>query len=488
VRALCLVNTTNELQDHLAEGAAVCRDTLGIYGLLDSPGWREPSDWARLGPEERDRLAEDARELLLLLAGAKARLAPGDPATLREALALADRAAAAPGLAPCRALWEDRAAYRAALGDAAGAEADRAEAARTPPAGARDHYLLAMTYARRRQFGRALGQLEEAVRLNPQHYWSWLQRGLVHQERGEPALAAGDFGVCIGLWPDFAWGHFNRACALAQSGKRDEAIADYTRALECDRELLPARFNRGLALLESGRPGPALADFDAAAARGRDDAALHSGRGAALESLGRHAEADSAFRTAQERSAGLTTEARARLRWVYGFAVAGRLPGAARAAFEEALRDDPARPQALYGLAMLAERDKREEEALGHYNRALEAAPDFAEARRCRAVLRARRGDAAGAEADAGECLRHDAPSGATWYAAACVAALAAEHAGPFAGRPEAERALQRLREALARGYGLAQAEEDDDLAALRGRPEFRALLAEARARPAGAD
>jgi serine/threonine protein kinase/Tfp pilus assembly protein PilF len=485
VRALCLVNTASDLEDHLAEGAAVCRETLGIYGLLDGPGWREPADWARLAPGERRRLAEDARELLLLLAGARARLAPGDAAARREALALADRAAAVPDLPPCRALGEERAAHLAALGDEAGAAAARAEANRTPPAGARDHYLLAMTFARQRQPGRALRHLDEAVRLNPRDYWSWMQRGLVRQERGEPALAAGDFGVCVGLWPEFAWGYFNRGCVLAQAGLRAEAVEDYTRALERDAGLLPARLNRGLVLLELGRHGPALADFDAAAARGRDDAALHGGRGAALEGLRRHAEADEAFRAAELRAASLPPAARARLRRAYGFAVAARLPDRAKEAFEDVLADDPARPEALYGLAMLAERGGRPVEALRLHERVLAAAPDFAAARRCRAVLLARLGDVEAAEAGAAECLRRD-PSGASWYAAACVAALAAGHAGPGAGGPESDRALARLREAFARGYGADKAAADDDLAAVRGRPEFAELLAGSRAaRPA---
>jgi serine/threonine protein kinase/tetratricopeptide (TPR) repeat protein len=478
VRALCLVNTQSDLQDHLARGQSVCEETLGLYGVLDGPGWREPDDWALLGGGDRRRLAEDTRELLLLLAGAKVRLGGGARGAVREALGLADRAAEVPGLPACRAVWEDRAGYRAALGDAAGAAADRAAAGATPAAGARDHYLLAMTCAREGRLPEAVRHLDEAVRLNPRHYWSWLQRGLVRQAQGDPALAAGDFQACVALWPDFAWGHFNRGCALAQWGRRAEAVDAYTRALEQDPGLVPAFVNRGLARLELGADAGALDDFDAAAGRGRGDAVLHSGRGVALERLGRHAEADAAFAAAAGRADLLPAEARARLRWVYGFAVAARLPGEAAAAFAEVLREEPRQPQALYGAAMLADRAGRNREALGYYTRALEAAPGFAEARRFRAVLLARTGDAAAARREIDACLTAEPASGAVHYAAACVHALACARGG------DAARALDHLRRAFALGYGADRAADDADLAAVRGRPEFRRLIGDARRGP----
>src|SRR5262249_49983932 len=71
VRALCLVNTTAEAQDHLRQGTIVCEKTLGLYGVLERDDWQEGPDWQRLNAEERQRLAEDTRELLLLLAWAR---------------------------------------------------------------------------------------------------------------------------------------------------------------------------------------------------------------------------------------------------------------------------------------------------------------------------------------------------------------------------------------------------------------------------------
>jgi serine/threonine protein kinase/tetratricopeptide (TPR) repeat protein len=481
LRALCLVNTTTDVSDHLRQGLSVCERTLALYGVLDRDDWQEESDWQRLTPDERQALAEDTRELLLLLAWARVRSAPRDPDVLRQALALLDRAEALGGLAPSRALWEDRTHYLEQLGRAGEAQAAAATAKQLQPVSARDHYLLATTYARKGRYSEAVAQLRDALRLNPRHYWSLVQRGICYQELGKHVLAAADFGACIGLWPEFAWGHFNRGYALDQTGNRAEAIGDYTAALERDPGFLLAYFNRGMARLELKRYAEALADLDKAAELGRGDASLHAGRGVALEGLGRTREADEAFNTAFAQAQAGPPETRLRIRWVYGFAISARRPEQARAAFEDVLRQYPQHPQALYGRAMLLVAQGRELEALSDFDRAIEAAPSFVEARRFRAVLFARRGHFDDATRDMNWCLEKEPEAGATLYAAACVAARAVERSlDPSAAKQATEQALTFLQKAFARGYGRQQAAQDPDLAGIQKHPEFLRLLAKA--------
>ena len=120
---------------------------------------------------------------------------------------------------------------------------------RQPPA-PRDHYELARTAAFNRRYAEAVAELNRRAGCNPRHYWSWLQRGMCHQELGEHALAVGDFSACIALWPEFAWGYFNRGWRPAhQLGKKAEALADFTAALEPR-----SRFRAGPL---QPRPGPA---------------------------------------------------------------------------------------------------------------------------------------------------------------------------------------------------------------------------------------
>jgi tetratricopeptide (TPR) repeat protein len=390
---------------------------------------------------------------------------------------LLDRAEAIGGLEASRALWQDRADYLARLGQAEAARAARTKAEQTPPAGARDHYLLACAHARRGSrdgYRRALAELDRALDLNPRHYWAWVQRGLCHQELKEYVLASGDFGTCIGLWPEFAWGYFSRGWLLDHTGRKADAVADYSAALKRDPALAPAYVNRGLARLELKRHGEALADFDQALALGKDDAAVHAGRGIALEAAGRPADADAAFRTALARAAGLARPHRERILWTYAFAVSGRLPEKSRAAFDEVLRHNVAHPQALYGRGLLAAEAGQPDEALRFFHRAVAADPGFVVARRYRGLMLARTGQFKPAQEDINWCLEREPQEGRTLYTAACIAARAA---GAYEDPQAAAQALDFLAKALARGVERAQAADDEDLAGIRSHPQFRRLI-----------
>jgi len=486
-RALCLVNTTEDLGDHLRQGAAVCEETLRVFEPPGGGPLETHPDWPRLTAPQRAKLAEDRRELLMLLAGARVRLSGGGGAALRGALALLDRAEAVGGLAPSRALWVDRASYLERLGQTDRAREARDRAGRTPAATARDHYFLAAAYSRQggpEKIALAVAELDKALDLNPRDYWATFQRGLCRLELGQPVLAAGDFGACTGLWPEFAWGYFNRGCVLERAGRKAEAADDYTAALRRDPAFALAYVNRGKVRLELRQYAPALADYDEALALGNAGAVVHAGRGMALESLGRHAEADAAFRRAEALAATDPPAVRTRIDWTYAFAVSGRLPGEAKRAFGRVLAAEPANPQAHYGLAMMAATRGETDEAIGHLGRAASADPNFMPARRYRAVLLARRRlwDQAGREING--CLEREPGSGATLYAAACVAALAAEATGD---RAAGGQALDLLTKAAACGPLPASAADDPDLASLRPLPGFRRLTAPGGTAGAGA-
>src|SRR5439155_18228571 len=235
---------------------------------------------------------------------------------------LLDRAAALEefDLPPSSALWHDRATYLRLLGDEADAQRAEAQAKRIPASSAGDHYLLAATDIREGDYKKAIAHLHEAVHLNPEHYWSFFQRGMCYKAIGEYTLAAADFSTCIGLWPEFAWSYFNRGFVLHEIGRKENAYDDYTAALERDDKFANAYINRALVSLERQQFAKALADYDRAAALDRDNAALYAGRGIALEGLGRFQEADEAFEAAFARLDAAPAHERSRIRWTYGFA------------------------------------------------------------------------------------------------------------------------------------------------------------------------
>jgi tetratricopeptide (TPR) repeat protein len=488
IRALCLVNTVTDLHDHLRQGLAVCEKTLAIYGALQRDDWQEDPNWRRLTEDERLQLAEDTRELLLLLARARTRLALKDgletrppQVVLREALTLLDRADSIHGLRPSPALWHDRVYYLTQLGETEAAKTAQAEADRIQPSSARDYYLLAITYIRNggpQNHAKALTALDQAISRNPRHYWSYLQKGICYQEMGKHDLAAGTFGICIGLWPDFAWGYFNRGYALYQSGTRAEAIDDYTAALHWDPKFVDAYVNRGLVCLELRRYAQALNDFQHAANLGRDDASLHAGLGMALEGLKRYQEADGAFAQMLNGLKTVPEAQRIRILLTYGFAVSTRLPGKAQEAFAAVLLLEPDQPEALYGCAMLLVDQKQPELALSFFDRALKVAPQFHLARRGRAITFARRGNFDLAIKDINWCLEREPASGSMLYAAACITALVAEKSTEDAAVKEAaSKALDFLEKAFAHGYGQEVAAHDPDLAGIRNYPTFQLLL-----------
>jgi eukaryotic-like serine/threonine-protein kinase len=476
IRALCLVNTEIGLADNLSQGIEECAKTLALYEVPGQSGQEHP-DWACFDPAERLRLAEDQRELYLLLSHSRVRRANGEPGVVRESLGLLKRAEAVAGLPPSRALWEERARYFSLLGDHEHAANARLRAARTPASTARDHYLLATSYARRgtrEALTRAVSELDQALGSNAHDYWSSMQRGICQMELGNLVAATGDFGRCIGLWPEFSWGYLNRGCALDRSGKKSEAVADYSDAILRDPTLLPAYVNRGLALLELKRYADALADFEMATTPDRHDPSIEAGRGMALEGLGRGQEADAAFQSALAHAATLDEAVRTRLFWTYGFAVAGRLPDKAGNAFETVLLSHPTQPQALYGCAMIAMGRDHRAQALGYFNRALEAKPDFSEARQYRAILLARLGQWARAREEINRCLERDADSGMALYAAACVASLASK---ALADPAAADQAVMFLEKARAHGTDVNKAATDPDLEPLRAHPGLKRLL-----------
>ena len=137
-KALCLVNTRLDLQDHLREGIAACERTLALFGRPEGrtgTSTRPGSGWR---PEDRRRLAEDRRELLLLLADARVRLAAGIGGLRRAGPATARRGRVDPRPARLpRALARPRRATGSVAarpsGPPGGPPARRADPGRRPP-------------------------------------------------------------------------------------------------------------------------------------------------------------------------------------------------------------------------------------------------------------------------------------------------------------------------------------------------------------------
>jgi tetratricopeptide (TPR) repeat protein/predicted Ser/Thr protein kinase len=230
-------------------------------------------------PDEADSLKRELYDLLLLTAHVQSQQAVG-PDAARETLALLDRAARLGP--PSRSDFRLRALADRRRGDdrKAAEEQQRAEDPRGQSTSL-DHFLLGESYRKTaaarpgetsgrnawqpdpERMERAIDQYRQALRIDPDHYWSHFQLGRSYLSLLRLAEAVEALGACVALRPDAPWGYSVRGLALAQQKRYRDAEQDLDRAIRLNPDSLPARLNRGVVYWRQGKFDEALADFDA---------------------------------------------------------------------------------------------------------------------------------------------------------------------------------------------------------------------------------
>lgn len=469
-----LLNTTSGPVEHLDRGIALAQKTLDSEHVED---WidRRRGEWDRwLTPGEQVRLREHTVELILLEARARTYLANkrGSEVDQREALEWAvewlDRAEKLDPR-PTPALYGDRARYLAALGLADRAARDRKREAEAQPTNSRDFALLGTSLLVKRDLPRAEAALKRAVALDSRRFWAWFALGYCHFEQGRFLEAAGDFAVCTAIEPRFAWPYMNRGLALACAGRLDEARSAYDSALAANPKFTEALVNRALTRLELNDVAGARGDLQAAIDLGRKEPAVLAAMGEVLARLGRRDEAETLY-------AGLIRNEPDNASYRIARAVL-RLkadPTGARADLARVLDRSPRNGRALYVMARLVG-DKDPRAALHYADAALEADRSLTDALQYRARLRAVLGNMAAID-DVERLVQ--APTGVRLYNAACTLAILSQ---TTEDRRLGDRALALLARAFEAGVGAAKAPSDPDLAPIRDRPEFAALVQKTR-------
>jgi tetratricopeptide (TPR) repeat protein len=224
-----------------------------------------------LKAEQRKELVPACFELLLSWAEATARPLPGTAeqpqAQARQALRILDRAAAL-GL-QTRALHLRRARYLAVVGDREGVRREEDLAHKLPLSGAVDHFLVGLEKYRLGELVPARDHLEEALKLQPDHFWAGYALGMCHLRQRHWEAAKVALSGCLALQPDFSWSYLLRGYAYGELGEYDQARADFARAETLHPDEV-ARYgihvNRGLVLLRERKPDDAAAEFQKAIA------------------------------------------------------------------------------------------------------------------------------------------------------------------------------------------------------------------------------
>ena len=132
------------------------------------------------------------------------------------------------------------------------------------------HWILVpvnrgMAYRWIGEFDRAVIDLDEAMRLNPNNAGLYLERGIAYQGRGDQKSAIADLTEAIGRDRSLIEAYFARAMAYEATGRPELSTADVDEAMHLDRNMVAALYiRRGDALRTARQYDKAVAAFDKA--------------------------------------------------------------------------------------------------------------------------------------------------------------------------------------------------------------------------------
>jgi len=155
------------------------------------------------------------------------------------------------------------------------------EAIRLNPNGALAFYSRGLAYGKKGDYDRAIADYDEAIRFDASDSLAFINRGLAYERKGETDLAIADYNEAIRLDPNDALALNSRGIAYGMKGDYDRAIADFNKSILLDPKRAVAFGNRGLAYGRKGDYDRAIADFNEAIQLNPNDARAFCNRGTA---------------------------------------------------------------------------------------------------------------------------------------------------------------------------------------------------------------
>lgn len=120
----------------------------------------------------------------------------------------------------------------------------------------------------REDYGLAVDDFSEAIRLDADNAEVWKDRGLAHYQQSENDLAYDDFSRAIELKPDLAEAWYYRAWVWRRGGDPRRAIEDFDQAIAIRPDYAAAYQHRGISYFDLVRREQAQADFEMARSLG----------------------------------------------------------------------------------------------------------------------------------------------------------------------------------------------------------------------------
>jgi len=311
----------------------------------------------------------------------------------------------------------------------------------------------------------------EALRLDPDHAATRYALAVIYSETGRAEAAIEELRRVLALQPASDDAHRLLGTILSEQGKWEEALVELQHAVE--RRPLYWRNHAALGHLfyRTGRHAEAIAAFRRVTELQPDNSRGFQMLGTAYHAAGDEGRALENYLKSLERG----PDARAYSNIGFIYYGQGKIAEAA-SAWEEAARLEPGSAVKHRNLGDAYARLGRRSQAHQAWERGVALAQeslrinpkDFASLSML-AVCEAKLGRRADARRHAAEGVALSPNDADTLYEKAIVHALA----------DEPDLALSTLDQALKRGYSASLARRDEDLAALRSLPGFRALLGE---------
>jgi tetratricopeptide (TPR) repeat protein len=153
--------------------------------------------------------------------------------------------------------WRKRGELEIALGDFN-------EAIRLDPTSASAYNSRGVVWFEKDDYDKAIADYNEAIRLDPKHAAAYNNRSNAWHEKGDYDKAIADCNEAIRLDAKLAMAYNNRSYAWCKKGDYDKAIADGNEAIRLDPKYALAFINRGNAWIEIGDYDKAIADCNEA--------------------------------------------------------------------------------------------------------------------------------------------------------------------------------------------------------------------------------
>ena len=159
------------------------------------------------------------------------------------------------------------------------------------PNNSRAHFSLGSVLFQEGKVPEAIGQYEQALRIQPDYVMAHNNLGVALVQQGRLEGATGHYEEALRLRPDYAEAHNNLGIALARQGRLEEATGHYEEALRIRPDYAEAHNNLANALFRLGKVTEAIGHWEQALRINPDYAEAHNNLGNALFRLGKVPEA-----------------------------------------------------------------------------------------------------------------------------------------------------------------------------------------------------